>query len=142
MLATGATGGGGGGGSRPGTTGKISQVNPGSIYVQDTSSQVTVNYTAATTFSQTLPTTAAVLRAGDCVTATSATASGSTTPSAVHRRQARTPATAITATAVTITSTSGKCRLGTGNRGNRTPGAFASGTRPPERIGELYRARR
>lgn len=130
-AGSGGTAGGAGGGARPGTTGKIAQVNPSSIYVQGTSSQVTVNYSAKTTFSQTVTTASGVLKVGDCVTATAAAAarpSGapSATPSA-----SRTPTTALTATAVTITSTSGSCTLGTGNRGNRAPGAFASGRARP-----------
>lgn len=126
--SSGAGGGGAaGGGARPGTTGKISQVNPSSIFVQETSDQVTVNYTGTTTFSQTLTTTAAALKAGDCVTATAAASTTpSTTPSA-----SPSPVTALTATSVIITKTSGTCTIGTGGRG--PGGAFPSG-RPSGRV--------
>jgi hypothetical protein len=94
--------------ARPGTTGSISAVNPSSIYVQNTQAgQVTVNFTGATTFSQTVPATAAALKVGQCVTATSASTTSSNGASPA-------PVTSLTATSVTVTQASGSCTRGAG----------------------------
>jgi hypothetical protein len=117
--------------TRPGTSGSISAVNPSSIFVQNTQnqSQVTVNFTGTTTFSQTVTTTAAALKVGDCVTATAAsTSSTGATPSArPSASTSRAPVTALTATAVDITSSTGKCTLGTGGGFGGNPSARPSG---------------
>lgn len=114
--------------ARPGTTGSISAVNPSSIYVQNPQAgQVTVDFTAATTFSQTVPATAAALKVGACVTATSAsTGSGSSGTSGTP-----TPVTSLTATSVTITAATGSCTRGPGNFGG-LGGARPSGAPRPD----------
>jgi hypothetical protein len=112
--------------TRPGTSGTISAVNPTNIFVQNTQaqSQTTVNFTASTTFSQSVTTTAAALKVGDCVTATAATptARPSARPSATASRA---PVTALTATNVMITATSGSCTRA-GGFGGGNPSARPS----------------
>lgn len=122
--------------ARPGTTGTISAVNPSSIFVQNqqTQSQVTVNFTGTTTFSQTITANAAALKVGDCVTATAA-APGATPSARPSAGASRIPVTALTATAVVITSTTGNCTTGGGfgaNPSARPSGGFrpSGGARP------------
>ncbi len=119
--------------ARPGTTGKISAVNPTNIFVvnDQSQSQTTVNFSSSTTFSQTVTTTAAALKVGDCVTATSAQAG--TRPSARPSAQpSRAPVTALTATNVVITATSGSCARGNGGFGGNPSArpSFRPSSRP------------
>jgi hypothetical protein len=96
--------------ARPGTTGKISAVNPTNIFIvnDQSQSQTTVNFSTSTTFTQTVTSTATALKVGDCVTATAA--STGARPSALpSSRPSRAPVTALTATNVVITATSGSC---------------------------------
>ncbi len=98
--------------ARPGTTGKISQVNATSVYVVADAAggstgggQVTVNFSASTTFTKTGTVGASALKVGDCVTASSRSATASAAPSPA----ASTGSTTVAATTVTITATSGSC---------------------------------
>jgi hypothetical protein len=111
------------GGTRPGASGKISQVNATSLYVIQSAvpgggaggdsggGQVTVNFTASTTFTQTSPVNAAALKVGDCVSAVARPAMTSATPSARPTAN-RSALTKLTATTVTITGTAGSCSRG------------------------------
>lgn len=90
----------------PGVFGTAAAVNPTSIEVQNQSSQVTVNFTASTTFTQTLPAAQSDVTVGACVSVIS--------PSGGAR------ATALTARTVTIDqpTSSGTCAA---------PGGFGAG---------------
>jgi hypothetical protein len=91
--------------------------------------QVTVDYTAKTTFSQTITTTASAVKVGACVTATAVSPTGATPSAGPTASASRAPVTALTATEVTITAASGTCDAG-GAFGNRTG---AGGTQPTAR---------
>jgi hypothetical protein len=130
--------------ARPGTTGKISAVNPTNIFVQNdqSQSQTTVDFSASTTFSQTITATAAALKVGDCVTASAVTAGARPTarPSAQpSARPSRAPVTALTATNVVITATTGNCARGNGGFGGGNPSARPS-FRPSARPSGAARA--
>jgi hypothetical protein len=126
-----------GGGAAPGASGTIASVSGSSMEVQNpTTGQTTVDYSATTAFSQTVPGSAASLTVGSCISAFGTPASGSTSGGLSGP---------ITATTVSITQpTSSGCTTGFGGRsfpgggsgrppggGTRPGGArFGGGTRP------------
>ena len=115
-----------GGGAAPGASGTIASISGSSLEVQSpTSGQTTVDYSATTAFSQTVPGTAAALTVGSCISAFGTPVSGSTSGGLGGP---------ITATTVTITQpTATGCTTGFGGRSfpgggsGRPPGG---GTRP------------
>jgi hypothetical protein len=106
-------------GNGPAASGLIAAVTATNAQVQNpTTGQVTVGWTASTTFSKTATVAASAVAVGDCVTAVGGAAGG--TP------------TAFTATTVTLsTPVNGRCAGGAagGFRGTR-PGATGGGATP------------
>ncbi len=131
----GAAGGGSGARQFPGASGTIAAINGTSLEVQNPSTgQTTVNYTAATTFEQTVTASAADVTTGVCISAFGKPTSGSSTTQRFG--------VPVTATSVSITQpTAGSCSSGFGGvGGGGPPGTGApggqsprgpSGTRPP-----------
>lgn len=132
---------------RPAASGLIAEVDPGSMEVQSTTAQTTVNWTSATTFTQTAKAALTDVKAGSCVSAiaegtagttaaaggTSAAAGGTApaAPTATSRTRTQPKVTALTATIVTISpAVAGKCTAEGGfGVGGFAGGGFA-GTRP------------
>jgi len=111
----GGGGGGGTGGRQPGVFGVIAAATPGTLQVQNSTSQTTVTYTDSTTFSQTV---AATLAVGDCIMVAGSPAADSST--------------AITATFVRIeTRTDGGCTFQAGPGGGQGAGAGGAGAGQP-----------
>jgi hypothetical protein len=104
------------GGPPPGTFGTAAAVTSTNVEVQNPQNgQVTVNFTASTTFTDTVPATLADVTVGSCVTV--AAASGGT------------QAKALTARTVTVTApTNGACTGGGGFGGGGGGGGGAPGT--------------
>lgn len=103
----------------PETEGSVAAITGSSMEVQDPETgQVTVDWTAATTFTQTLAVAASALVVGDCVSVTGTQASSS----AADRT--------VAASSVTLTqpNTSGGCSTGTG-----AISGFGAGTRTGNR---------
>jgi hypothetical protein len=93
------------GGRPPGVSGKVAAVSGKTAQVQDQTSQTAVTWTAKTTFTEEVSTTAAAVKVGTCVIAqpapsTSASSGGST---------GSTDGTTVAAASVRIISTSGDC---------------------------------
>ncbi len=107
---------GNGGGTFPGASGSVAAITGSSMEVQNQQTgQVTVSWTSSTTFSKTVTLSAANVAAGDCVTVTGSTSTGT-----------------LVANNVTVSksTSSGSC---TGNFGAGRPGGgsgFPGGTRP------------
>ena len=117
---TGRTGGSAPGTRRgfPGVVGSVAAINGSSMEVQNPSSgQTTVNWTASTTFAQTVTLTASSVTAGDCVTVVGASSGGRITARSV---------------AVSTAPASGTCAPGAGARGF---GAGARNGTGPNRTG-------
>ena len=122
-----------GGGARPAASGQIAALSGNSMEVQDPATgQVTVTFTAKTTFTQTVTVPASAIVAGDCVTAVAASSSASASASAAATAPATAsttaaPPTAITATMVAVsTPRSGSCtgpRTGSGPQQTPPSGA-------------------
>ena len=114
---------GGSGQNFPGATGTVAAITGSSIEVQNPQSgQVTVNWTTSTLFTKTVDVTESSVKAGDCVTATGSTATGT-----------------FVATSVTITQpdSSGSCSRvrGAGGLGGGGVGFFrGGGGTPPSSI--------
>jgi hypothetical protein len=111
------TGGGAGNRSGPAASGKIAAISGRAVQVQSQQSgQVAVNYTAATKFSQTVPTTLKKIKKGDCVTAVAPSGTSAS-------------ATSFTASRITVTPpVNASCTGGFGG-GQRFPGGVPSGAR-------------
>ena len=109
----GGAAGGGPGGGFPGGSGKVAAVTGSTAQVQGQSGQVAVTWTAKTTFTQQVSTTAKALKVGDCVVAMPSSASSGDTSDRggrdradqyagrrfVHQRVPRRPAAAARAVA-------------------------------------------
>lgn len=116
-----------------GTSGTVAAVSASNAQVQNpTDGQVTVNYSATTRFTRTVPATRARVTVGSCVTVTS---TNTASPSSV-------PVTALTAQVVTVTpATAGSCTaqgagfggFRGGGIGSPAPGASSSTPSPGAR---------
>jgi hypothetical protein len=124
VAPSGGTGNGGGfgGANRPGTFGTIAAITGTTMQVQNQQSgQVAVSWTTSTKFTHQVKTTVAAVKAGDCITATAA--SGTTSSSSAP----------ITATSVTVSApVNGQCTGGAGGGpgGGARPSGFPSGGFP------------
>lgn len=123
-------------GGFPGVSGLVADVTGSTAQVQTPSSQTAVTWTSRTRFSQQRATTAAAVKVGDCVIATSATtgqgASSGATTSPTTPPTIGQP-TSVAATSVEILSTTscaGPGRLGDSGTG-RTPASGPSGIPTP-----------
>jgi Domain of unknown function (DUF5666) len=114
------TGGGGtgtGGGSFPGASGSVAAMTGSSMEVQNQQSgQVTVSWTSSTTFTKTTVVSAANVVAGDCVTVTGSTSTGTLVASAVM---------------VSKPTSSGSCTTGGFGAGGPGGGGGLRGGTPP-----------
>ena len=129
----GSSAGGSGAPRFPGVTGTIAAINGTSLEVQNPATgQTTVTYTTATTFDQTVATSAAGVTVGSCITATGTPPTGSGSTNRFGGP--------VTATRVAVSQpTSGSCAGGlggfraggTGGPPGGGPGAGASGGAPP-----------
>lgn len=129
--------GGPGGRSFSGAAGSVAAITGSSMEVQNPSSgQTTVNWTAATTFAQTVRLAASALAAGECVTVTGSSSNGRITARSV---------------AITAPSSSGTCPTGFGpggrggfgaraGRGNAPTGSAPTGSAPNGNAPGRFRA--
>lgn len=108
-------------GSRfPGATGEVAAINGNSMEVQNQQTgQVTVSWTSSTVFTKTVSVAGSSIVAGDCITATGSTASGT-----------------LVATSVTISQpdSSGSCNRALGPGGGGFGSRFQRGSTPPSSI--------
>jgi Domain of unknown function (DUF5666) len=108
--------GGSGGGNFPGASGSVAAITGSSMEVQNQQAgQVTVSWTSSTTFSKTVTLSAANVAAGDCVTVTGSTSTGT-----------------LVANSVTVSkpTSSGSCTNGFGARRPGGGAGFPGGTAP------------
>lgn len=109
----------------PGTFGLIAQISGRTLQVQSTDSQTAVSYTATTRFSQTVATTKAAVRPGDCVVVRSESTRASASPTH-SSATAPIPPAAVTAASVEVTAAaSGQCSPAAGAFGGS--GGFRGG---------------
>jgi hypothetical protein len=136
-----AAGGGGAaaaGFGRPAASGQIAAITGSTMQVQNAQSgQVAVSWTAATKFTDTVATTLASVRPGDCITATAASAASSSSSPAPATSSASGSSTApLAATVLMVTQpVNGQCGAGArGGAGGAGRSGFPSGastrTRP------------
>lgn len=114
----------------PGASGLLAAIDGTTLQVQDTSSQTAVTYSAATTFTQTVPATAADLAVGLCAMVRSVDPGATSPTSPTSPSATPTRPTALTATSVTLSRpVNGSCTPALGGPGGG-PGRF-QGTPPP-----------
>jgi hypothetical protein len=113
-------------GAMPGANGLLAAIDGKTLQVQGTSAQTAVTWSATTTFTATVPTSAAAVMVGSCVTVRDSAVRPTTTPDPSAPRP-----TTITAVSVSVSApVNGACTggLGGGQGGRGTPPG--GGTRP------------
>jgi hypothetical protein len=123
--ATGSQQGRSGFGGGPAAVGTLAEIDGQVLQVQNQATgQVSVSYSASTTFSRTETVTAAQLTVGSCVTAVGQRTQSSGSPSVAPSRPTSFPAATVQISA----ATNGGCAVaGPGGRGGTRPSGFPSG---------------
>ena len=116
----------GGGGQRAGAAGLIAAVTGSTAQVQSTSSQTAVTWNDKTTFSKTVPATAAALKVGQCVSARAATSGSGNAANG----GASAPTSIDAATVALSDPVGGSCAGPGGGQGGPSGGAGTPSPRP------------